>query len=251
MTPLAARLQRSFTRSFATYSKAASVQGEIAATLAKTIPARAFDRVLEFGAGTGGFTRHLLAGREISHYDINDLVPQSANILLPLITPHGAKARFIAGPAEDIAPAPYDLIASASTIQWIETLPEMLARLCAAQPKQGLLALSGFGRSHFREMQQLGIPPQAPMLCDAPQLRRMLPQGYVVLRQAQWHRTVWFDDMRALFMHLRRTGVNGRGRGWTRHEMRDFCERYQRDFSKDGRVPLTYDATIMVAEKRA
>jgi len=245
-----ARVERSFSRSFASYHDTASQQsriaGDLAARLARHGAPGMFRNGFEIGCGTGHLTRALCRRFSFARLSLNDLVPEAQ------ATAAGFGARFLPGDAREITwPERPDLIASASVIQWMEHPQEFLARAGQALAPGGWLAISGFGPDQYRELADLGSGAHAPGLCHARALAAALPEGFEILDAGEERRALWFDGPRDVLGHLRRTGVNGRaGDVWTRSRLARFCESYLRDFGKDGAVPLSYHPVWIIARKR-
>lgn len=246
------RLRASFRRGLETYHKDAIAQARIARRLAELLRQSGapeyFGSALEFGCGTGLLTGELQAHHGFGQLTLNDLVPEAASG--PAAQAAG-NTRFIAGPVET-APLPQglDLIASASTVQWVADLPALLERLAAHLAPGGWLALSGFGRGQFRELQAMGSGAGAPSYADAGEWEAMLPPELQLVHSSQASEVLEFSSGLELLRHLRRTGVNARAGGqWSRARMRGFETRYLARFGKDGMLPLTYDAVWVLARK--
>ncbi|KIC13621.1 malonyl-ACP O-methyltransferase BioC [Leisingera sp. ANG-Vp] len=248
------RIRQSFRRGLESYHRNASVQAQIAARLAQMLQDQGapgqFRAVLEFGCGTGHLTGELLQRFETDSLLLNDLVPEAA-LLLKNLRHTPAQARFEAGPVEGLAlPQDLDLVASASTVQWIAGLPALMARLAAHLKPGGWLALSGFGRSQFRELAALGSDAAAPAYLDAEEWPAVLPDGVEILAIEQQPVELEFETALALLKHLRQTGVNGQARqNWSRRCLQDFESAYRARFGRDGKLPLTYDPVLLIARK--
>ncbi|MEW2913237.1 malonyl-ACP O-methyltransferase BioC [Leisingera sp. JC11] len=249
------RVRQSFRRGLESYHGAASVQAEIASQLAQMLQAqgapRHFGSVLEFGCGTGHLTRQLLQRFGADSLILNDLVPEAAQVLRTLDSTAAAQSRFAAGPIECL-PLPHqlDLIASASTVQWIPGLPALMARLTNHLKPGGWLALSGFGRSQFRELAALGSDAAAPSYLDADEWPAALPEDLEILQIEQRPVVLEFDSALHLLRHLRRTGVNGNAQqGWSRRQLRSFEDAYRERFGRGGKLPLTYDPVLLAARR--
>ncbi|WP_291732436.1 malonyl-ACP O-methyltransferase BioC [Leisingera sp. F5] len=249
------RVRQSFRRGLDSYHGTASVQADIAAQLAGLLQAqgapRRFGAVLEFGCGTGHLTRHLLQRFSAGSLLLNDLVPEAAQVLQALGGAAPAQSRFEAGPIETLPlPQQLDLIASASTVQWVCDLPALMARLAARLKPGGWLALSGFGRGQFRELAALGSAAAAPSYLDAGEWPSVLPQGLEILAIEQRPAVLEFDTALELLKHLRRTGVNGHAQqSWSRRRLQEFEDAYRQRFGGGGKLPLTYDPVLLVARK--
>lgn len=256
MTPLYhaeelhARIARSFRRSLYSYARNATLQHLIARLLVRRLyragaPAH-LERAFEFGCGTGNLTRTLTERFTIDRLWLNDLV-SDVRTHLP-----DTGAAFVEGAVENIAlPKDLDLIASASTIQWIDTPGPLFEKFGTALRPGGWLALSGYGPAQFRELEALGSKAGAPRYLGAADLCRLLPEGLEALEARSLRRRLWFDSPREILAHLRETGVNGLASGgWTRRDLAAFEAEYTERFELNRRVPLTYEPVWLIARKR-
>lgn len=250
------RVVHCFCRGLGTYHQAARAQAQIARDLAGMLaecgaPER-FERALEFGCGTGHLTESLLRRFSIGDLTLNDLVAEAAELAGAAARAHGASARFVAGPVETLRLSQkYDLIASASTVQWLPDLPEVLRRLCTSLGPGGWLALSGFGSSQFRELAALGSKAAAPNYLNAGDWPGILPPGMELKTTRQEPIVLEFSSVVDVLRHLRATGVNGRARDrWSKQQLRSFETAYRECFERNGLLPLTYDPVMLVARKR-
>lgn len=247
-----ARIRHSFRRGLGSYHGSAQVQADIAARLAQMaveqdVP-HGIENAFEFGCGTGHLTQQLLRRFQIRNLLLNDLVPEAAQMVAQQTAPG---ARVAAGPVETLPlPAQLDLIASASTVQWIAELPLLMARLCAYLAPGGHLLLSGFGHRQFHELASLGSTAAAPSYLDAAEWSALLPAGMQLVAVEQRPQVLRFDTALMLLKHLRQTGVNGQAQqGWSRRNLQAFEERYRAQFGEDGQLPLTYDPVLLLARR--
>lgn len=236
-----ARIERSFARSRPTYDEAARPQRLIAALLARRLRQLGgadFPSVFEFGCGTGHLTRALARRNRFREIWLNDL---SYRDIPPC-------DRFLPGPIEKLDPGRgFDLIASASTLQWLDRPQDALARIAHWLLPQGWLAVSSFGPAHFREIGTRGVS-----LLSSEHLGRALPGDLHVMDHGSAIFRQRFPSPRAVLRHLRLTGVNGRAeKGWTRRDLDAFCDRYLARYGDaQGRVSLTWNPVWLIARKR-
>ena len=249
-----ARVQQSFRRGLESYHAGASVQARIAGHLGAMLAenaGRSFGRVFEFGCGTGHLTRALTENHDIKELCLNDLVPDCSDAALAAVC--GApRVRFQAGDVQTVElPDALNLIASASTVQWIEDQPRLLSRLSGQLADGGWLALSGFGSSQFHELAALGSTAGAPGYRDAEEWDAILPAEMELVAVHQTRIIRFFDTARDVLRHLRETGVNGNAQGgWTRARLAGFEAEYEARFRGDAGLTLTYDPVWMLARKR-
>ncbi|MCT8161412.1 methyltransferase domain-containing protein [Pseudoruegeria sp. SHC-113] len=246
------RVARSFTRGLASYSRSAVAQAQAAEhlfTVAQGQGLNTAERIFEFGAGTGFLTQHL-STLAPSTFTANDLVPVCADGLRALVP--GAAFHFLPGPVEALPfSGPYDVIASASTLQWLPDPAPLLRRLCEALVPGGWLLLSAYGPAHFPELRALGLPEGAPGYRDAAGMAALLPEGIEIACAQDQEITLRFDSARAVLRHLRDTGVNGgTGHRWGRADLAAFCAAYEARFGGEDGVRLTYAPSYLVARKR-
>lgn len=251
------RVQQSFQRGLPSYHAASVVQAQIAAHLGAALRAAGapvgFNRALEFGCGTGHLTAQLVQQFRIEQLILNDLVPDCADALQPILQDTKTRVDFQAGAIETLAmPVALDLIASASTVQWVPDLAGLMQRLTAHLAPGGWIAISGFGRGHFAELQALGGFGKAPSYLDPQEWREILPSGLKVHRLEQRRIAMPFSDSIALLRHLRLTGVNGAARRqWTRADLADFDTDLRAGQPEGAALRLTYCPVILIAQKAA
>ncbi|UWQ92444.1 methyltransferase domain-containing protein [Rhodobacteraceae bacterium M382] len=253
-SPPASRVRQSFCRGLSSYHQSASVQADIARNLADMVVthrgAQAVGRCLEFGCGTGHLTRALVDRLSIADLALNDLVGDCEPHVMARL-PAGQRARFQAGPVERLDPeGTFDLIASASVVQWIPDHRCLLRDLSNRLESGGWIALSGFGQDQFGELQALGSSASAPGYRNAGDWAAMIPQGMALMATRQIQTRMYFPTVRAVLRHLRETGVNGNAQGgWSRARLQKFERDYDAQFGTAQGLPLTYDAVWMLACK--
>ncbi len=261
MTPPAVvppdRIYHSFRRALASYHNAAVAQARIATLLIDALQTAGapadFGSVLEFGCGTGLLTAEMLGRLGIGDLLLNDLVAASADAVDRVTQGHKARVTFQAGAIETLPlPPGLDLIASASTVQWVADPAALIGRLAAHHAPGGWLAISGFGRDHFPELRAFGQQAQAPSCLDPRDWAALMPACLQIRTVRQHSIALPFVDAISLLRHLRLTGVNaGPHRHWTRANLADF-DRRVRDLSPDpAHLTLTYRPVIVIAQKAA
>lgn len=249
------RVRQSFRRGLPSYHDAAVAQAQIAATLAQALrsagaPAQ-FGQVLEFGCGTGHLTTQLLQQFTLDHLTLNDLVPDCAAAVQPILKRHSPRASFQAGPIETLPlPPTLDLIASASTVQWVQQPAALISRLTSHLARGGWLALSGFGRAHFAELRALGSMATAPCYLDPQDWPQILPAGLHIKALYSQTLTLQFPDTLGLLRHLRCTGVNANAHcHWTRANLTTFDLRLRAGLPQGAPLTLSYQPVFLIARK--
>lgn len=249
------RVERSFRRNFHSYHNSAAQQALIAQQLVVQLSVLCSESVFrngfEIGCGTGHLTRALHGKFSFDALTLNDLVPEAR------ATAKQWSADFLPGDARSIRwPDQPDLIASASTIQWMESPADFVQQAARALAPGGWLAISGFGPDQYHELATLGSTAQAPGLCQPADLlnavHSAIPEGFDVLETGHDHQRLWFETPQQVLKHLRQTGVNAKSsQVWTRAALSAFCDAYVTANGSKRGVPLTYHPVWIVAHKRA
>ncbi len=194
-----------FVRSVSSYDGEAEVQRRVARRLAciarERFAGKEPGNLLEVGCGTGlltGELTSLLAPRRLTLWD---LAPISE--ALP-----GDHRRCDAEMQIRKEPdGSYDLIASASTVQWFNS-PAAFVRHChRVLSSGGVIALSTFGTDNFRELTP--YLPATPNYYSPERWRQLLSEtGFRDIRVETESVTKEFADTVSLLRHLSDTGVN-------------------------------------------
>ncbi len=239
-----------FTRAESTYEANATVQREIAEKLCSLIPSDALagkdaPAVLEIGCGTGLTTRLLtkkLGLGEIEAWDLHI----AANIADTL---PGCTLRQRECDAEtEIGLLPegsLDLLFSASTVQWFNSLPAFMRR-CARALRPGAVAvLSTFGPKTMSEIR--GRLPHPVRYPDATAVGKMIPEGCRLLHLSQEEHTLLFPSAVEALRHAKLTGVNALSSSHSGQTAREVISSYP--LLPDGNAPLTYQPIYIVFKK--
>ncbi len=145
-----------FAKARNTYTREARVQQRVAEKMMQLIkePYTRFRRVVEFGCGTGSYSRILLHTLQPEALLLNDLCREMEECVKELCD--GTTVQFVPGDAEAIDfPGETDLITSCSTLQWFNDPGAFLTRCHQALVADGLLAFSTFGATNMHEIRQL------------------------------------------------------------------------------------------------
>ncbi len=244
------RIITRFTRALDSYDAQAVAQQQICRRLIALLHAYSdghFQRALEIGCGTGGFTRLMKEGCSINEWYLNDLCEGCRERVTGLFPEQ--QPVFIAGNAETTEfPGLFNLIASASAFQWIEHPRGFLHRLRAKLSHKGLLLFNTFTPDNLREIRLLtGKGLNYP---TTGQLTEWLRRDYHILHLEEEKITLSFNSPMDVLRHLKSTGVTATGgEHWMRRQQTDFCRRYAEGFSTpDNKVTLTYCPLYVVAE---
>lgn len=132
------------------YDRHAKLQNTIAASLAQFLPRSAPSSVLEFGAGTGFLTEHILRLYPHAPITITDLSPAMLHINSKKYdTPH-LSYKVIDAQSAAIENS-FDLIAGSMAAHWFDDPQQTLLTLAAHLNPGGTLAYSALGPYTFPE----------------------------------------------------------------------------------------------------
>ncbi|MDE7346965.1 MAG: DUF452 family protein [Muribaculaceae bacterium] len=193
-----------FSRAGKTYNENALVQEEICRKIGVIIDCNQregnkVDSVLEIGVGQGLLTEvwsRLLSPLEATFVD-----------LLPM--PEfgiAGKEEYVVADAEEWlrnSADSYDLILSASTIQWFADPIGFLHKVKSHLNPGGFAIISTFVKGNLKELDSFRT---APIIYRTAEEYRALPG----IQAEEWERTLTFPSSRELMMHLRLTGVSPR-----------------------------------------
>ncbi|MCF2707741.1 malonyl-ACP O-methyltransferase BioC [Bacteroides pyogenes] len=255
-----------FGKAAATYPREANVQrriaGKMIGLLQTHIPSPC-PEVIEFGCGTGTYSRLLFDAFRPRRLFLNDLCPKMEACCGDLLKEH--RVSFLPGDAETIPfPAGTSLITSCSALQWFESPEKFFERCNALLRSRGYFAFSTFGKENMREVRTLtgnGLPYRS-----LEELEKALSPRFDIIHSEEEIIPLAFRGSIEVLYHLKQTGVNapfqsnrgsiptgqeGSGtRPWTRRDLHEFCERYDRLFRRDHSVSLTYHPIYIIAKKK-
>ena len=250
-----------FSKAISTYPREANVQRQIAnkmiRLLQKHIPSPC-PKVIEFGCGTGIYSRMLLRTLRPEELLLNDLCPEMRYCCEDLL--REKQVSFLSGDAETISfPDKSTLITSCSALQWFDSPEEFFKRCNTLLHSQGYFAFSTFGKKNMKEIRELtgkGLPYRS-----REELEAALSLHFDILYSEEELIPLSFEDPMKVLYHLKQTGVNGLSaqsslypkhekQTLTRRDLQHFCERYTQEFTQGTSVSLTYHPIYIIAKKK-
>lgn len=239
-----------FSKASGTYTHEAAAQQQIAAKMMALLkqhisaPCR---RIVEFGCGTGIYSRMLLRTYQPETFLLNDLCPEMGAHCKELLN---EQVCFRPGDAEtEEFPNDTDLITSCSTLQWFDAPEAFFGRCHRFLKAKGYFAFTTFGPENMKEIRELTGHGLSYPTCEA--LEQALAPLYHPVHVEEEVITLSFDTPMQVLYHLKQTGVTGTThKMWTRSDLHQFCEAYTRLFGSEESVSLTYHPIYIIAKKR-
>ncbi len=266
-------IAKRFSRARDTYSHEARVQQQVADKMMQLLqthtPTGTFRHVVEFGCGTGSYSRVLKQSLRLDTLLLNDLCGemresltdilsatqttevQTTNPTPPAVATQNGRITFLADDAEYAEfPNGSDLITSCSTLQWFNSPEHFFKRCHRFLAPEGYLAFSTFGMENMYEIRSL--TGHGLRYLSLEKLSSLLHPLFEVIYREEEIVRLTFDNPLQVLQHLKQTGVTGTEKTvWTRGRLQTFCEEYTRLFAvSHEKVSLTYHPIYIIARKR-
>lgn len=253
------QIARRFKRALESYDENATVQQEIAQTLASIIIETGGRekqiRMLEIGCGTGMLTRRYFPHLSIKHLYLNDIVESAVETLVNRITSQTSSNNPTIvsehpGDAETIPfPESMDMIVAGSAVQWIEDKKALFEKIANSLSPEGYFVFNTFGTDNFMEIKNLtGVGLHYP---ETSLLTEMLEKYFHIEQHTRVERKQWFDSPVEVLKHIRNTGVGMECTiRWNKRTLHSFTNSYLDHYQSEGEVSLTWDILYFVCRKR-
>lgn len=242
------RIRQAFQKALKDYDRHALIQQKMTinlmAHLQDYLPNGSLDSVLELGCGSGLLSTLLQKQISADYWLFNDLCDVRALLAEKLIQPFD----FSCGDAENFPfSRQFDLIASASAVQWFHQPEAFIAHCKTGLKTNGLLAVATFGKDNLKEVRQItNIGLNYPTLS---QWQTWLAKDFELLWCEDFKVILDFDTPLDVLKHLKYTGVTATNqKNWTRKNLNGFIGDYLSAFSMpSGKVRLTYHPLFFIA----
>lgn len=233
-----------FDKAARTYDTHATVQHAITDTLLSLIPDGTVAKdILEIGAGTGRATRQL-AKETPRRLRVWDLAPHPS--LTEVVADVSATDAETA--VRDLPDTSVDLIFSASTVQWFNSLPEFLRQAKRVLRPGAIAAISTFGPETMREIQPSDQPTTRSRFFGIEAIRKMIPEGLIPLYICERTERLSFASPLDALRHIRATGVNALSADASPARARNAMANYPT--APDGQVSLTYTPIYIILQRK-
>ncbi len=244
-----------FSRSRSTYDSHASLQHEAGLKLlglAEGFITQRPESMIDIGCATGALSREVIERLRPLRAELWDLkiceeVKGLASTMSGLcsVVPREGDAEIA---VRSLANGSVDLIFTASTAQWFNSLREFLHEAYRALSHGGVLALSTYGPSTMKEIAAVTGRPSRFLPLEA--INRAVPREATILHLSEEINRLTFPSPLDALRHVSRTGVNALGghdnSDGTRHAL-ELLREYP--LEADGTASLTFHPIYLIIKK--
>ncbi|KAA0895285.1 methyltransferase domain-containing protein [Oryzomonas rubra] len=261
------KVGRSFHRHADAYDRFASVQQRVVRRLMELLEAHIKEEprtALDIGCGTGALVGALKRRYPDAMCCGLDL---AFNMLVHAGAKGGKECLLVNGDAEHLPfrEDSFDLVVSASTLQWLDSLDGCLEECRRVVKRDGVIALAFFGGTTLWELQECYREALSRRTSgDDPRMGRLHRfMGIEAVRQAAERlgagealvtseiEMEYHPDVPGLLSSIKGIGAGTASRGGTgglgwRGILNDMSEAYRRRFLVDGQIPATYEVMYLI-----
>ena len=243
---LVSDVKKRFSKASLTYQKEALVQKHMGEVLSKKLATYSFSKILEIGCGSGNFSKELLTNFPEASLYLNDLSPKMLELCQEQFKD---RAFYIEGDAGKISfDNNFDLICGCASFQWFMDFKGTLKKLCDHLNDDGILAFAIFGKEHFYEVKAISGIGLDYFSKDS--LLNILDDVGLQSEITSENITVHFKSALEMLRHFKKTGVGAIShKMWTRGRLFKFLDDYEKNFSDDLGVKLTWQPVYVVCKK--
>jgi malonyl-ACP O-methyltransferase BioC len=181
----------------------------------------------------------------ISVLHVNDLVKRFGYEIKQIDMP--GDVEFLPGDIEKIRlPQQYQLILSSSTFHWLHDLSIFFDKLKRHLLPGGILAFTIYGPKNLQEVRS--VTGTGLTYLSLEQVVNLLERNFEVLVAEEHVETFIFSNPYEVLKHFRQTGINALTQGgWSRGRLKNFVDKYHRQFRRKNGVCLTYHPMYFLA----
>lgn len=234
-----------FKKSIDTYDNSAMVQKDMAFSLIDKVLkycGNDFDKIFEFGVGTGFLSKNILNQISFKEYYANDIIEESEFCIKNIIN----DAKFLPGDIEQIKiEQKFNLVLSNAVMQWITDTDELLHKIKQNLTQDGYFAFTTFGEQNYKEIKDTtGVSLN---YLKAETLKDKCSQEFEIMSFEETVQTLYFDKPLDVLKHIKASGTNAIATSnWTLSKLKSFEEYYMKSFSAGVKVVLTYHPIYVV-----
>ena len=222
------------------------------------------EHILDVGTGTGALLEQLHVRYPSSRLAGVDI---AFNMCLKSQQKIGDACHVVNGNAETLPfkAGIFDLVVSASVMQWVNDLSAALKEMCRVVRPGGNLSIAFFCHGSLGELQRCFHDSNV----DNAKMSRLhgfwtVDDVQSVVSSMDFEMAVisvetevdWYDDLHSLLRSIKNIGAgtvaggSGNGLGW-RGVLRETSRRYQQLYGQDDKIPATYKVLYLTARTKA
>ena len=262
------RISAAFHQKAVEYDQHVLVQKRVVAQLTGSVELhlnRAPEHILDVGTGTGALLERL----HFSHPDARLTgVDIAFNMCLRTLQKLGNACHVVNGDAASLPfrAETFDLVVSASALQWVGNLSAALHELRRVVRPDGNICLAFFCHGTLAELQHCFRDSVSRCSAGGSQRMSRLHSFWTVddvksiVNSMDFERVVvtvetevdWYDDLHSLLRSIKNIGAgtvsggSGSGLGW-RRILQEASQLYQERYGQAGRIPATYKVLYLSA----
>ncbi|HIJ86466.1 MAG TPA: methyltransferase domain-containing protein [Desulfuromonadales bacterium] len=260
----AAHIATSFHNNAEQYDRHVLVQKRVVTQLAGSVELHrdhAPGHILDVGTGTGALLELLHARHPAARLAGVDI---ALNMCLKSQQKMGAVCSVVNGTAEALPfkSGIFDLVVSASVLQWVSDLPVVIGEMCRVAAPGGRLGVAFFCHGTLYELRRCFHDVTGG---DSSKMSRLhgfytLDDVTPIVNSMGFEKAVisvetevdWYDDLHSLLRSVKNIGagaVSGGseyGLGW-RGVLQETSCRYQQLYGQNGKIPATYKVLYLTA----
>lgn len=270
--PDTGKIAAAFHKKAVEYDQHILVQKRVVAQLVRSVELhlnRAPEHILDVGTGTGALLERLHSRYPDARLTGVDIAP---NMCLRTQQKLGHACNTVNGDAEYLPfrTGAFDLIVSASVLQWVSNLSAALHEMQRVVHPGGGLSLAFFCDGSLRELQHCFRDAVSRCSADGSQRMSRLHDFWTVddvttiVNGMDLEKVVvsietevdWYDNLHSLLRSIKNIGAgtvsggSGNGLGW-RGILQEASRLYQERYGRDGRIPATYKVLYLSAHVRS
>jgi len=249
-----ALIAHKFSKSLASYNQEAKAQKMIISKLMEMFSyqdVQYFDKILEFGTGTGLLTQRIHREFNYSKLILNDLSDEFKRVAYGHFTQkEEAKLSFLSGDIEQVTlPEECNLIISSSTEQWIENKEVFYKKVYDSLSENSYFVFSSFAQDNLKELRvATGISLKYYSLEES---KKMLQNYFEIVQVEEEKISLEFSSALEILRHIKKTGVNAISRqDWTTNSVNNLLRKIENVCKKGDAFRITYHPTYFILKKK-
>lgn len=209
---------------------------------------KAFGKILEIGCGTGMLSEQLVSHCSFERLVLNDLCSDYEPSLRKKLSYPSVHYHFGDAERENFGMG-YDLVISASAVQWFENEANFLKKMANMLNDDGILLFNTFSSKNLYEIKCLLKTGLTYPTED--EWYKLLADEFEVLVLTTEEIPLYFNSALSVLTHLNKTGVSIIDPSkWSDKRLTRFEQRYRTQFQQGSGVTLTYTPLYVMGRKK-